>query len=265
MGETQGRCQLFGITVDNLTMGEAVAEIERLIGTGGPSLVFTPNTHHVTLLASRPDFRAAYAAADLVLPDSTPLIWSARLFGCRLRERVAGADIPAAFCETAARKGYRVFFLGAAPGVADQAAKLLTWKNPGLRVSGVCSPPMGFERDQGQDEEVVREIRAARPDVLFVALGSPKGEVWAWEHKAAAGVPVTICCGAALDFISGNKKRAPRWVQKLGLEWFYRLLHEPRRLWKRYILGNAHFVLLLARELLKNGRRRDHRNKDMIR
>jgi exopolysaccharide biosynthesis WecB/TagA/CpsF family protein len=249
MGAGARRCRLFGIPIDNLTMREAVAEIEKLIVTGGPSLVVTPNTHHITLLASQPDFRSAYAAADLVLPDSIPLIWSSRLFGCPLRERVAGADIPEAFCRVAAQKGYGLFLLGAAPGVADQAADFLARKNPGLRVAGVCSPPWGFERRREQDEEVVRKIRAARPDVLFVALGSPKGEVWAWEHRAAAGVPVTVCCGAALDFISGHKKRAPRWIQKLGLEWFYRLMHEPRRLWRRYLIGNAHFVILLAKEL----------------
>jgi N-acetylglucosaminyldiphosphoundecaprenol N-acetyl-beta-D-mannosaminyltransferase len=254
MDTPQKKCRLFGISVDNLTMGETVAEIEKIIETRGPALVFTPNTQHISLLRSNADFRAAYAAADLVLADSVPLIWSSRLLGHPLRERVAGSDIPQAFSTVAAQKRYRLFFLGAAPGVADRAADILTRKNPGLRMAGVCSPPWGFERCRELNEEVVRKIRAAKPDVLFVALGTPKGEIWAWEHKDAAGVPVTICCGAALDFISGNKKRAPRWLQKLGLEWFYRVIHDPRRLWKRYLVANTHFIFLLAGELLRKNR-----------
>jgi N-acetylglucosaminyldiphosphoundecaprenol N-acetyl-beta-D-mannosaminyltransferase len=257
MTPARRRYRLFGVPIDNLTMREAVAEIEKLIGTPGPSLVFTPNTQHLSLLRRQPDFRAAYAAADLVLPDSTPLIWSSRLLGCPLRERVAGADIPDAFCAVAAPRRYGLFFLGAAPGVAERAADSLTRKNPGLRVAGVYSPPVGFEENRELDEEVVRRIRAARPDVLFVALGTPKGEVWAWRHREAAGVPVAVCCGAALDFISGNKKRAPRSVQRLGLEWLYRVVHEPRRLWKRYLVCNTHFVILLAKEFM----RRNHTGK----
>jgi len=255
MNSAQKKSRLFGLPIDNLTMSEAVAEIENLIRKSGNSLVFTPNTQHISLLARRPEFRDAYAAADLVLPDSVPLIWSSRLLGCPLRERVAGADIPAALSKVAALKGYGLFFLGAAPGVAGQAAEILARQNPGLRIAGVYSPPPGFERRPELDDEAVRRIRAARPDVLLVALGTPKGELWAWRHRAAAGVPVTICCGAALDFIAGNKRRAARPIQKLGLEWLYRVLHEPRRLWKRYLVGNSHFILLLAKELVRKNRR----------
>ncbi len=254
METAQKKCRLFGISVDNLTMSEAVSEIEELIGAGRPSLVVTPNVHHITLLRSNADFRAAYAAADLVLADSVPLIWSSRLLGCPLRGRVSGSDIPDAFSKVAARKSYRLFFLGAAPGVAQRASSILSKKSPGLQVAGVHAPPWGFEHCRELNDEIVRKIGAAKPDVLFVALGSPKGEIWASEHKDAAGVPVTICCGAAFDFIAGNKKRAPRWLQKLGLEWFFRVIHEPQRLWKRYLVGNTHFVFLLARELLRRNR-----------
>jgi len=251
MDAAEKKCRLFGLSVDNLTMAEAVVEIEKLILARRPALVLTPNAQHISLLRSKADFRAAYAAADLILADSAPLLWSSRLLGCPLRERVAGSDIPDAFSGVAARGSYRLFFLGAAPGVAERAADILAKKNPGLRVAGVYAPPWGFEGRREMNDEIIRKIRAAQPDVLFVALGTPKGEIWAWKHKDTAGVPVTICCGAALDFISGNKKRAPRWLQKLGFEWFYRALHEPRRLWKRYLVGNTHFVILLAKELLK--------------
>jgi N-acetylglucosaminyldiphosphoundecaprenol N-acetyl-beta-D-mannosaminyltransferase len=254
MGAEQRKCRLFGISVDNLTMSEAVSEIEEFIEARRPCLVVTPNAHHITLLRSNADFRAAYAAADLVLADSVPLIWSSRLLGFPLRERVPGSEIPTAFSAAAAQKSYRLFFLGAAPGIAQRASDILARTNPGLRVAGVHAPPQGFERRRELNDEIVRKIGAAKPDVLFVALGSPKGEIWAARHKDAVGVPVTICCGAAFDFIAGNKKRAPRWLQKLGLEWLFRVIHEPRRLWKRYLVGNAHFVFLLARELLRKNR-----------
>jgi N-acetylglucosaminyldiphosphoundecaprenol N-acetyl-beta-D-mannosaminyltransferase len=244
------KSRLFGISIDSLTMDEALREIEILLASPQPSLVVTPNIQHISLLQRDAEFKDAYAAASLILADSMPLVWSSRLLGSPLPERVAGSDILPAFSRRAARKGYGLFFLGAAPGIAARAANVLREKNPGLRIVGVHAPGQGFERHLETNEEVLRLIREARPDILFVALGTPKGEVWAWKNKNAASVPVVICCGAALDFISGNKRRSPRWLQKLGLEWLFRVLHEPRRLWRRYLSGNIHFIILLARELV---------------
>jgi N-acetylglucosaminyldiphosphoundecaprenol N-acetyl-beta-D-mannosaminyltransferase len=255
MGAAQKKCRLFGIPIDNLTMDEALAKIEELIKARRPALVLTPNAQHISLLKSEPDFRAAYAAADLILADSIPLVWSSRLLGCPLRERVAGSDLPDALSRVAAQGKYKLFFLGAAPGIAERAADILIKKNPGLQVAGTYAPPWGFESRPELNDKIILKIRAARPDVLFVSLGTPKGEIWAWKHKDAAGIPVTICCGAALDFISGNKKRAPCWLQKSGLEWFYRVAHEPKRLWKRYLFCNTHFFILLAGDLLKRNRK----------
>lgn len=244
------RRTLFGVAVDNLTMPEAIAAIERLIELGRPALIVTPNTQHIVLLQEPGDFRSAYQSAALVLADSVPLVRVSRLLGAPLKERVAGADVMPALCRVAAEKRYRVFMLGAAPGVAAKAAALLTAAHPDLVVAGTYCPPWGFEADREANTIAVRAVRAAAPDVLFVALGTPKGEVWAWQNLAALNVPATLCVGASFDFIAGVQKRAPRWVQNAGFEWAFRLAHDPRRLWKRYLVGNTRFLFLTFRAFL---------------
>ena len=250
------KVDLVGVAVDNLDMAGALAEIERLMAGGRPALVVTPNVQHINLIRNNADFRAAYTAASLILPDSVPLVWLSALLGCRLKARVAGSDILPAFCPRAASGGTRLFLLGSRPGVAARAARILEREHPGLRIAGVFSPPEGFEHDKRECERIVKDVRAARPDALFVGLGSPKGEIWAWRHLEALGVPATICVGAAFDFIAGRLRRAPRWVQTAGLEWFFRLVQEPRRMWRRYIIGNAQFLVFLVRWIFEGGARR---------
>jgi len=236
--------------VDNLTMAEAIAAIERLIERRDPSLIVTPNAQHIVLLQEPGDFQSAYRAAALVLADSVPLVRVSRLLGVPLKERVAGADVMPALCRIAAEKHYRVFLLGAATGVAEKAADILTAEHANLIVAGIYCPPWGFEADPAATATAVRAVRAAAPDVLFVALGTPKGEVWAWKNLAELNVPATLCVGASFDFIAGVQKRAPRWVQKAGFEWAFRLAHDPRRLWRRYLIGNARFLFLTFRAVL---------------
>ncbi len=244
------RCRLFGLEIDNLSMGETLAAIERLAESGRPALVVTPNAQHITLLRTNPAFRSAYSGADLIVADGLPLIWLSRLVGHPLKERVAGADILPAFAGVAARKKYRLSFLGAEPGVAARAAEILARRNAGLNVVQALSPPAGFHRREEDNARVIETIRSARPDVLFVGLGTPKGEIWARRNKKTIGAPVTICVGAAFDFLTGAQKRAPLILQRVGLEWFYRFLHDPFRLWKRYTIGGLHFLYLAARELM---------------
>jgi N-acetylglucosaminyldiphosphoundecaprenol N-acetyl-beta-D-mannosaminyltransferase len=252
----EARRTLFGVGVNNLTMGEAAAAIERLVELRRPSLVVTPNTQHIVLLQEPGDLRSAYRSAALVLADSVPLVRVSRLLGVPLKERVAGADVMPALCRVAAEKRYRVFLLGAAPGVAEKAAAILKAAHPNLLIAGTYCPPWGFEADPEANAAAVRAVRATAPDVLFVALGTPKGEVWAWKNLAGLNVPATLCVGASLDFIAGVQKRAPRWVQEAGFEWAFRLAHDPRRLWKRYLYGNTRFLVLTVRALLGLDRRR---------
>lgn len=250
------RVDLFGIAVDNLDMAGALAGIERLIAAGRPSLVVTPNVQHVNLHRKNADFRAAYAAASLVLSDSVPLVWLSVLLGRPLKDRVAGSDILPAFCLPAAARGYRLFLLGSRPGVASRAAANLEREYPGLRIAGVFSPPEGFENDKRLCERIFDTVRAARPDILFVGLGSPKGEIWTWRNLESLGVPAAVCVGAAFDFAAGRLRRAPRWLQRIGLEWFFRLMQEPKRMWRRYIIGNAEFLILIVRWVIEGRFRR---------
>src|SRR5262249_30712511 len=191
--------------------------------------------------ASGHGLRVAYDRAACVPADVMPLVWLSRLGPRPLPERVAGCDLIYGICERAARKGYRIYLIGAGPGIADEAAAKLEQKYPGLTIAGVECPPYR-QLTAAEEREQIDRIRAARPDVLFVAFGQPKGEFWIAERLDRLGVPVCIQVGATLDFVAGRVKRSPRWMQKTGLEWVYRMLQEPRRLARRY-LDNMLFMV----------------------
>jgi len=240
-----------GTKIDNLTMREVINGIEELIQKEESSYVVTPNAAHIVLLQKDKEFKKIYQGARLAIPDGMPLLWGAKILGKSLREKVSGSDLLPAFCEVAAKKRYKLFFLGAGPGVAAKAARILTQKNLGLKIIGAYSPPFGFENDKGENRKIVQVIKEAKPDVLFVGLGAPKQEKWIWRHKDELQVPVSIGVGITFDFIAGTVKRAPEWMQKCGLEWLFRLCQEPGRLWKRYLIGNAIFVWLVLKEFIK--------------
>lgn len=243
------RVDLVGVAIDDLTMDEAIGRIEALIRAGEPSYVVTPNVDHLVMLQEDPAFRAAYGGAALVLADGVPLLWASRLLGTPLRAKVSGSDLFPAFAPVAAARGYRLFFLGGRPGAADRAAAILKARHPGLVVCGTCCPPFGFERDPEADARVVAAVREAAPDVLFVGLGAPKQELWLHRHRADLGVPVSLGVGASFEMTAGLVSRAPRWMQRAGLEWTWRLAKEPRRLWRRYLLRDSRFLYYLARQL----------------
>ena len=242
---------LFDLPINNLTMEEAIREIERLIEQGRPSLVFTPNVQHLCLLNKDALFRTAYRKASLILPDGTPLFWFSRLVGRPLKERIAGADLFIRLGEHAASKNQSIFLLGSLPGVAEKAAKRLVAQYPGLKVVGTYSPPFGFENDRVETQKILTMLHQKKPDILFVGLTPPKSEKWLADHLEEIDIPVSICVGGAFDFASGQKKRAPIWMQRIGLEWFFRLLNEPGRLWKRYLLGGFEFLYLMTKEIIK--------------
>jgi N-acetylglucosaminyldiphosphoundecaprenol N-acetyl-beta-D-mannosaminyltransferase len=188
-----------------------------------------------------PDLRGINERAAFILADGKPLVWASRMQGSPLPERVAGSDLIFHLCEEAAREGFRVFLLGGPPGVAEEASRRLVDRYPGLRIVGTECPP--FRQPTPEEEEaLVDRIRAARPDLLFVAFGQPKGERWIVRHLDRLGVPVSVQIGASLDFAAGRVRRAPRWMQRTGLEWAFRLWLEPRRLAGRYA-RNAWFIL----------------------
>ena len=230
--------KFLNMEIDNLSFDEAVDRIQELTETGQGGYVVTPNVDHVVRLEQDEKFREAYREASLVLTDGQPLIWISKLLGCPIREKVSGSDLFPRLCSLAASRKYRMYFLGAAEGVAQLAAENLKRDYPGLIIAGTCSPPYGFEKDPAQVGQIWEWIDEASPDFLIVGLGTPKQELFLWENRGRLGRILAFGLGASLDFAAGRVRRAPLWMQKCGLEWFYRLCREPRRLFKRYLVDD---------------------------
>lgn len=248
-----GQVSLFNCRIDAVTMQEALDAIERWIATadGICRYVVTPNVHHAVLLQHHADLRQAYADASLVLADGVPLLLAARLMGRRLPERVAGSDLVPALFDRCRNRRLRVYLLGAAEGVADRAARRIEQRWPDVKVVGTCTPPLRFERDPGQNAAILARVLASRPDVLLVGLGAPKQEAWVHSHRRQIAAPVALCIGATIDFLAGHKPRAPRWMQRSGLEWLHRIATEPRRLLPRYVHDACVYPWLVCREVFR--------------
>ncbi|MCM1082014.1 MAG: WecB/TagA/CpsF family glycosyltransferase [Clostridium sp.] len=221
--------------VHNITMKEVMEQIDEFIVNNNCRYVVTPNVNHITMIEKSRSFREIYDNASLVLTDGTPLIWISKLYKTPIKEKISGSDLLPSVLKHAASKKYSVFLLGAAKGVAELAAKKMTDIDPELNLSGVYSPPMGFERDKEEVKRIINKVRSVKPDILVLGLGSPKQEQFIYKYRKMLGVPVTLCTGAAIDFLAGKQERAPKWMQKCGLEWLYRTIKEPKRLAKRYI------------------------------
>lgn len=224
-----------------MTRPQAVKAVMALAEAGRPSYFITANLHYAMLTHQHPELGAVNERAAFVLADGAPIVWASRWQRTPLPERVAGSDLIFDLCAEAAARGLRPFLLGGAEGVADAAAQRLEALYPGLRIAGTACPP---HRELAQEEfdRLIARIREARPDLLFVAYGQPKGELWIDRHLERLGVPVCVQVGASFDFVAGRVQRAPRWVQRLSMEWAYRLSLEPRRLGPRYA-ANALFLL----------------------
>jgi N-acetylglucosaminyldiphosphoundecaprenol N-acetyl-beta-D-mannosaminyltransferase len=223
-------CRILGVRVDPITIEEALNRLASFIAEGTPHHVVTINPEFVIASRRHPTFRSVLEAADLCLADGVGLVWAGRILGRPLPERVAGSDLLPRVAERAAREGWRLFFLGARPGVAQQAAQVLASHYPGLSVVGTY--PGSPADDEAPD--ILSRIRAARPDMLFVAFGAPAQDLWIARHRDALAVPVMMGVGGAFDFIAGVTRRAPRWMRRAGLEWLHRLIHQPWR-WRRML------------------------------
>lgn len=254
--ESYEAVELFGTTFTNVSFEGVCDFVDARVLQRAPAYVVTPNVDHLCRLTRDTAFRDAYGGASLVLADGAPILWFSRLLGRPLREKLSGSDLVPRLSAYAAAKGYRVFFFGAGPGVAEEAAARLTARYPGLPVVGAVSPPMGFYDDPVEAQAMAESVRRAEADICFVALGAPHQELWMSRYHQAAGVPVMIGIGAGLDFVAGRVRRAPRWVQRAGLEWLWRLCREPRRLWRRYLIDDSYFLVLLWREFQKARPRR---------
>jgi N-acetylglucosaminyldiphosphoundecaprenol N-acetyl-beta-D-mannosaminyltransferase len=211
--------------------------------------VLTPNAQHVVLLDQDRHFREIYDSAALVVPDGASLLLAAHLLGRSLKERVAGVDLFESLCAGAAAASLKVFFLGGRPGSAALAAILLRRRYPGLTVETYC-PPLGFETDLAELSRVDAMIRRFEPNIVFVGLGAPKQEYWMYDHGRKLGTNVLIGVGGSFELVTGIVKRAPRWLQAIGFEWLHRLCMEPRRLWRRYLIGNVQFLKIILQQRL---------------
>ena len=227
------RVSVWGVPFAPWTMGQTIAAIGELIRAGRPSHVIAANTHYAMLCEQDPELRAINSRVAFIVADGMPLVWASWFGNSPLPERVAGSDLLFEFSAEASLKGYRLFLMGGAEGVAEAAAKRLTELYPGLQVAGTASPPF---RDWTAQEEadLIAAIRSARPDFLVTALTMPRGDRWLADNIEALGIPVVFNGGAAADFAAGRKPRAPRVLRRTGFEWAFRLWMEPRRLGQRY-------------------------------
>ncbi|MEI2691907.1 MAG: WecB/TagA/CpsF family glycosyltransferase [Anaerolineae bacterium] len=234
--------QILGVRVDAVSYREAIDIISHWIELRGPHQIATANPEFVMAAQHSPDFRQALAAADLCVADGVGLLWAARRLGARLPERVTGSDLTPLLAQVASQRGWRLYLLGAAPGVAQQAADRLAQQNPGLRIAGVYA---GSPADRDAPD-IVQRVIAAQPDVLLVAYGAPAQDLWIARHGAELGVPVMMGVGGAFDHIVGVQRRAPAWVQRVHLEWLFRLVTQPWR-WRRQ-LALPRFVWAVLRQ-----------------
>lgn len=249
--DVRERVDLGGVLVDRVAVGAAVDRIRGFLHSGTVNQVATVNLDFVAIARRSPDFRAILNDAELSVADGMPLVWLSHLMGQPVPERLTGVELVDECCRVAVETDTSVFLLGAAPGVAEVAAGKLRERFPGLRIAGVYTPPFG-PLSEAENDEIIRQVNLARPDFLFVALGAPHQDVWIAENRDRLDVSVAMGVGCVLDLLAGVVDRAPRWMQRTGLEWLFRLIQEPRRLWKRYIVDDLPvFGWLVVQTLLR--------------
>ena len=243
-------CTILDVRVHDVIMGEAMHLMEAMVRSSGSHHVVTVNPEFIMTARANEAFREVLNRADLAIPDGMGVVLASGLLGKRIRQRVTGVDAVEQFARIASKRGYRCFFLGAAPGVARRAADLLQQRYPGFLVAGTYA---GSPRPE-EEEEICSIIENAAPDALFVAYGSPHQDLWIDRTRERLRIPVSMGVGGALDFIAGIVPRAPRWMHRLGLEWLFRLIDQPAR-WRR-MLALPLFAAMVLAQFLRSGRAR---------
>jgi N-acetylglucosaminyldiphosphoundecaprenol N-acetyl-beta-D-mannosaminyltransferase len=241
------RIDFLGTKLDAITLNEAVEAVDGAIACRRPMINASLNAAKVVRLQRDSILREAIAACDLITADGVPIVWAGRLLGLRVPERVNGTDLMETLLARAEERGYSVFFLGARPDVLEDACAEVARRHPSLSIAGARH---GYFVPS-EEKDVVADVAAAAPDILFVALETPQKELFPTPHREALGVPFAMGVGGSLDVLAGRRRRAPLWAQRAGLEWLFRLGQEPRRLFRRYLIGNSLFLALLGRELAR--------------
>lgn len=241
---------LFNISIDSITLEDTLRTTK---SSKNKHYIVTPNVDHIVRLQKDQEFLEVYNNAHLVLPDGAPIMWAANILGTPLKEKVSGSDLFNALLPFSEKHNLSVFFLGSSVKIGEIAIKKMTQEYPCLKIKGQYSPPFGFEHDEQENNKIISMINTVNPDLLFLCLGAPKQEKWIYTHIDNLQIKVGLCVGASLDFYSDQVKRAPRWMQKIGFEWFYRMCSDPKRLIKRYLLDDLlPFAWLLIKEIKKN-------------
>jgi len=246
-----GRVEMMGCLIDNLSMEETLQKVEEFIRSGAPHQHVVVNVDKLVKASRDPDLRRIINECALVNVDGMPVVWASRLLGKPLKERVAGVDLFESLVRRAAEKEWRLFFLGAREEVVRGVKNLYEKTLPALRIAGYRN---GYWRPE-EEAAVVKLIADSRPDLLFVAMSSPKKEQFLSRYQAEMKIPFAMGVGGTFDVVVGNVKRAPMWMRQWSMEWLFRFLQEPRRMFKRYFIDDMFFFWLLSRDLLRKLRR----------
>lgn len=232
------RVKFMNTYVDNVTLDEAVSHIEYCINNRIIGQVVTPNVDQVVRIEWDEYFAKICNESELSLVDGHPLMKIAKKYKMPFKEKICGSDLVPYLCEIAAKKGYSVFFLGAAEGVAKKAAEKMVEKNPGLKIAGTYSPPLGFENDENEIAKINDILLNSKADMLFVGMGVPKQSIFIYENMDKYQIPMSFSVGGTIDFIAGVQKRAPKWINRIGFEWLFRFFTNPKKFFKRYFIDD---------------------------
>ncbi|PKN88011.1 MAG: glycosyltransferase [Chloroflexi bacterium HGW-Chloroflexi-8] len=249
MIDTVSKCNILGVGISIINMSQTLVIIEDWIENNNHQYVCVTPIHAIMNYQNNPNLLKIANQSGLTTPDGMPVVWLLKLAGYKNVSRVYGPDLMLAVCENGCKKNYRHYMYGSTTNVLLKLTDHLQNRFPGLIISGSYSPPFRILTDE-EDQEIINQINSVSPDIVWVGIGSPKQELWMAEHLNKINAKVMIGVGAAFDFHAGHIKQAPLWMQRSGLEWLFRLILEPKRLWKRYLIGYPKFVFLIIREII---------------
>lgn len=247
IGKEMEKQPLLNTYVNNLNMDETLNTIKELIRNGKKSYIIPINVDVVIKIENDPYLKQITDHADMVLVDGKPLVWISRLYHRPIKGKISGSDLIPELCKVASSEGYRIFIIGGKKGIAELAKTKLERQLPTIKIVGTYAPPFGFEQNKYELQKINQLISQKHPDLLVVCFGCPKQEKWIYENYQKYDAKVSICAGATVDFLAGNVKRAPRWMSEHGLEWFYRFLQEPHRMFKRYFWDDIKILKLIVK------------------
>ena len=242
---------ILGVKIAEVDIGRACRRIEDWIKDGKKTYVCIAPASTIVDCHRDENYKNVVNNAGMTTPDGMPLVWIGKARGANIK-RTYGPDLMQAMCELSQQKGYSHYFYGGGDRTIELFVRKMKERYPKLNIVGAVAPPFK-EIKEIENDETLREINKSNPDILWVGLGSPKQDFWMYNHRDKLNVPVMIGVGAAFDFFAGTKKQAPAWMQRSGLEWIFRLCSEPKRLWKRYLIGNTKFIYYLIKDRFKNG------------